>query len=346
MIQKIIVLAANPKTTQQLRLDQEIREIDEGLRRSKNRDLFSIEIRLAVRTEDMRRALLDIEPRFVHFSGHGEGEEGILLEDETGYPKLVRAEPLANLFKLFSKHIECVVLNACYSEFQSEAINKHINCVIGMKQAIGDKAAIKFSTGFYDAIGAGRAIEDAFEFGRNAIELDGIPEGLIPVLRKRSVLTSFPTIAQQKSSDEINPANSSRREADQRLFQCFLQVLPSSGSIRFINEANMAGFSFPLERLDQLHEFLYEWSDAEHEFIDSDLESKRKELLSLVDKYTNSIGLNTYPTHRSGFNTVPPEWEEDHPERFWHIVDELHGLAGKIVKTHQELVRLGRMRLS
>lgn len=38
MTQKILILAANPKTTLTLRLDEEMREIDEGLRRSKNRD--------------------------------------------------------------------------------------------------------------------------------------------------------------------------------------------------------------------------------------------------------------------------------------------------------------------
>jgi len=345
MIHKIVVLAANPKTTEPLRLDQEVREIDEGLRRSKNRDWLSVEKRFAVRTIDLRRALLDLKPRILHFSGHGAGEEGILLEDETGHPQLVKAEPLANLFKLFKDCIECVILNACYSEFQAEAIKKHINYVIGMNQAIGDKAAIKFSTGFYDAIGAGRTIEDAFELGKNAIELDGISEDLIPVLKKKSVLTFFPTI-QHGLSDATEQASSTRKELDQQLFKSFLEVLPSNGSIRFIKEANMAGFSFSLENLNQLYTFLHEWTDAKHEFIDQDLELKRKELLSLIDKYTDSIALNTYPTHRSKFNTVPPEWEEEDPERFWHVVDELHDLARKIVRAHQDLVRLGRLRLN
>ncbi|BBC23917.1 von Willebrand factor type A [Pseudanabaena sp. ABRG5-3] len=161
-----------------------MREIDEGLRRSKRRDQFALEKRLAVRIEDLRRALLDEEPQFVHFCGHGAGHDGILLEDLVGYLQLVKAEPLANLFKLFSNQVECVILNACYSEVQAEEISRHINYVIGMKQAIGDQAAIKFSTGFYDAIGAGRSIEDAFEFGKNAIELGNIPEEFTPVIKK------------------------------------------------------------------------------------------------------------------------------------------------------------------
>lgn len=36
-------------------------------------------------------------------------------------------------------------------------------------ESISDEAAIEFSAGFDDALGAGRSIEDAFGFGRNAI---------------------------------------------------------------------------------------------------------------------------------------------------------------------------------
>jgi hypothetical protein len=148
------------------------------------------------------RALLDEEPCYVHFCGHGAGEEGILLEDELGYPKFVKAEALANLFKLFSNQIECVILNACYSEVQAEAISQHIKYVIGMKQAVGDQAAIKFATGFYDAIGAGRTIEDAFEFGKSAIETYGISGALIPSIKKKLPKMQLPSSElQAKLSD-------------------------------------------------------------------------------------------------------------------------------------------------
>ncbi len=98
---------------------------------------------------------------------------------------MVDTQAIANLFELFSTTIECVVLNACYSEVQASAIAKHIPYVIGMNQAIGDKAAIKFATGFYNAVGAGESVEFAYKLGCNVIQLDGIPEHLTPVLEKR-----------------------------------------------------------------------------------------------------------------------------------------------------------------
>jgi hypothetical protein len=184
--QTILFLAANPKDTGRLRLDQELRDIAEGLQRSQKRDHFNLEQRLAVRPRDIQRAMLDVGPQIIHFSGHGAGEQGLVFEDEVGNAKLVDGTALAGLFELFSDQITCVVLNGCYSEVQAKAIAQHIPYVIGMNQAIGDKAAIAFAVGLYDALGAGRPIEFAYKLGCAAIRLEGIAENLTPVLLKQS----------------------------------------------------------------------------------------------------------------------------------------------------------------
>lgn len=179
---KILILSANPKGTSQLRLDEEMREIKEGLRRSRQRDQFEIKTEGAVRYRDIHRAILDYEPNIVHFSGHGAGEDGLMFEDEIGQVKLVDAEALAGLFELFADQVECVVLNACYSEVQAKAIAQHISHVIGMSQAIQDKAAIEFVVGFYDGLGSGKTYEFAYKLGCNVIRMAGIPEHLTPQL--------------------------------------------------------------------------------------------------------------------------------------------------------------------
>ena len=181
----ILILSANPTDTNQLRLGEEAREIQAGLERARSRGQFEMIARWAVRPDDLRRALLDHEPQIVHFCGHGSGNQGLALEDNTGRMQLVSTESLARLFKLFKNTVECVLLNACYSEEQAEAIYQHINYVIGMNREIGDRAAIKFAVGFYDALGADRSYEEAYEFGCSAIDLEGIPESSTPVLKKR-----------------------------------------------------------------------------------------------------------------------------------------------------------------
>jgi len=179
-----LVLAANPKGTKNLRLDEEKREIIDRLR-SAGYGKVPISSTGATRPRDIQQAMMDFKPQIVHFTGHGAGQDGLAFEDGTGRLKLVSSEALADLFKLFSERVECVVLNACYSEFQAKAIVRHINYVIGMSKAIGDRAAIEFSVGFYTAVGAGESIEFAYQLGCNAIQLEGIPEDLTPVLFRK-----------------------------------------------------------------------------------------------------------------------------------------------------------------
>jgi len=199
---KILVLSANPKGTSKLRLEEECREIKQGLRRAKHRDLYSIETAEAVRYRDIHRALLDYEPNIVHFSGHGSGEEGLAFEDETGQIKLVNANALADLFALFSDHVECIVLNACYSEVQARAIAQHISYVIGMSQTIGDEAAIEFAVGFYDGLGAGKPVEFAYKLSCVLISMAGIPENLTPQLLIRVPDVSLPDLLEPVESNK------------------------------------------------------------------------------------------------------------------------------------------------
>ncbi len=122
----------------------------------------------------------------MHFSGYGTSAGALCLEDKLGKTHPVQPDALADLFELVAEHVECVILNACYSENQANAIARHINYVIGTSQAISDRAAIAFAVGFYQALGAGCSIEEAYKFGRAQIGLQGIPEKLMLVLIKKS----------------------------------------------------------------------------------------------------------------------------------------------------------------
>ena len=62
-----MVLAANPQNTSRLRLDQEIREIENGLQRTGKRDDFLLKQLWVKRPTDIRRAVLDLKPSIIHF---------------------------------------------------------------------------------------------------------------------------------------------------------------------------------------------------------------------------------------------------------------------------------------
>lgn len=169
---KILFLAANPKdTSQQRRLDEEMRSIDQAFRQAKFRDKFEIEQQWAVRVADLQSHLFRYEPDIVHFSGQASELSEIILEDDRGNRQPVPTEALSELFLLLRGNIRCVVLNACYSKPQAQAIAKHIDYVIGMSDAISDKAAIEFSAAFYRALGFGRDVKTAFDAGCNQLDL-------------------------------------------------------------------------------------------------------------------------------------------------------------------------------
>jgi hypothetical protein len=182
---KILFLTAEPTDSAKLRLGRELEDIKERLRVANLQGMFVLEERRSARPQDISQAIHDFKPNIVHFSGHGENTGELCFENELGNTKPVTPEALAALFKLVTAHVNCVVLNACYSDIQALAIVEHIPFVIGMKRAIGDKAAIAFAVGFYRALGANRSIEEAYEFGCVEIQLQGIAEESTPVLRKK-----------------------------------------------------------------------------------------------------------------------------------------------------------------
>jgi hypothetical protein len=180
----ILFLAADPTDASRLRLGEEIREIQEKLRLSRLPDPFAVHQRMSVRPSDISQALLDVNPQIVHVSGHGTSAGALCVEDLAGRVHPIQPEALAALFAHFADQVRCVLLNACYSLAQAEAIARHIPFVIGMSQEISDEAGIAFAVGFYQALGAGRSIEDAYELGCVQIMLENIPEHLTPVLLK------------------------------------------------------------------------------------------------------------------------------------------------------------------
>ena len=178
----ILFLSADPTDASRLRLGQEFREIQEKLKLAQLRDRFKLALpQLSIRPADISQALLDVQPQIVHFSGHGASTGALCFETQLGKTHFVQPDALAALFEQFANQVNCVLLNACYSETQAKAIAKYIKYVIGMNQAIGDKAAIAFAIGFYQALGAGRTIEDAYKLGCVQIRLQDIPEHLTPV---------------------------------------------------------------------------------------------------------------------------------------------------------------------
>ncbi len=134
-------------------------------------------------------------------------------------------------------------------------------------------------------------------------------------------------------------------EVDKKLFAKLKQTLPSNGSIHFIDQQNMAGWSFKWSQLEDLENFAHNWNDPEHEFLTKKIELKRKELREKVNTYLWLLAKETFTTSNPEFSSVPEEWEIEQPERFQRVVEQLHSQAEDIVTLHRDLFRTARKTL-
>lgn len=183
---QVLFLASNPRDQEQLLLDEEVRSINEMIRKSLHRDAVRLESRWALRPLDLLQALNEVQPRIVHFSGHGSDQDELVFQDDHGTSKLVTKEAIVQTMAATAGDIQLVFFNTCYSRAQAEAVVLHVPAAIGMKTTIGDKAARVFSAQFYSAVGFGHSVATAFAQAKAALMLEGIPEESTPELFVRA----------------------------------------------------------------------------------------------------------------------------------------------------------------
>lgn len=164
--QTMLYLAASPQDMPPLRSDVEARKVRERLQVSRQRDRYRIEWCPASRFDDITQALIDYEPHVVHFSGHGDADGNLIVEDDCGGRDFITPEGLADIFGQHRSTIRCVIVNACHSTHLAKILSTRIGHAVGMRAEIADEAAIQFSVGFYQGLFAGRSVPDAFERGR------------------------------------------------------------------------------------------------------------------------------------------------------------------------------------
>jgi hypothetical protein len=182
---KVLFLAANPGSSKRSQLDVEIREITSKIRSADYHDSIYLVSSWAVRPDDLLQLLNQHKPDIVHFSGERSSVRGITLFDDDGDSRPLSNEAIKALFAAMKDNIKIVFLNACYSRQQAEAITSVIDCAIGMDEAVDNRSAIIFASAFYRAIGFGRSIRDAFEQGKVALLLEGLPNENLPELLVR-----------------------------------------------------------------------------------------------------------------------------------------------------------------
>jgi hypothetical protein len=137
-----------------------------------------------------------------HYIGHGlfdeaTGVSSLALEDEGGGSFEIAGEKIGVHLQNHAS-LRMVILNACegargamhdvYSGIAQGLIRCGIPAVIGMQFEISDKAAIAFSSRFYDAVARGKPVDESLDEARLAIHAaqNGGSEWGTPVLYLRA----------------------------------------------------------------------------------------------------------------------------------------------------------------
>jgi serine phosphatase RsbU (regulator of sigma subunit) len=196
--QTILFLAANPSGADRLALDREAHSIREELKRSGYRDRFEFVAREAMVPLDLLRALREVKPTVVHFSGLA-GQSGLVFHAADGRAQVVSPKAIADAFGAAGASVRLVVLSACYSDASADALLAHVDCVVGMGGTLQEDAAKAFAVGFYGALGEDESVTAAYRHGNAAIGLEGLFDVERPQLRVRAAL----------DADRVFPATTS-----------------------------------------------------------------------------------------------------------------------------------------
>ncbi len=316
---KILALKANPTNTAALRLDKEVREIKAVLDQATYRDRFEFISEGAVRVEDLSRAMLKHKPDIVHFSGHGAGENGLVLENDAGAMQLVSTEALSQLFKWGRATTKCVVLNACYSKVQAEAIHQNIDCVIGMNKAVNDQAAIQFAVKFYQALMDGEGFQSAYDYACTALALLANKDASTPELLNRTEGADPLKIITAPEAQQSQVAEPAQPHAQQSQT---VGNVTMSGSGNFAN-ALQAGGDISLNQSSQ------------QASSNPDLQAALAALAKLKQDVTAADTLSTFAKRQTGstIDTIQEELQKPKPDKSFvnEAVDALkQGLSGVV----------------
>lgn len=190
---RLLFFSANPQTAPSLDLKGEYRALEDRLR-ADGRLACADPRHISSGTFDLlEREIRAFRPNVIHFAGHGQ-PTGSILESAQRQGVLMPPDALGRLLELLRTDLRCLVLNACHSVAQANALLPQVPCVVGMQDAVSDPSAVRFSTSFYAALAAGDSVGTSFELARNSLYGTSRPDPELPALVARPGAKELPLV--------------------------------------------------------------------------------------------------------------------------------------------------------
>jgi hypothetical protein len=180
----VLYLTANPTKKNALRVEVEVRQVQEAVKSAKLRDNIDLHYSPAADLNSIINGLNDHRPRIVHFSGHGYSGGLAVDHSQVKRPrgKFITFDLLGKAFAATDTPPDVIVLNSCESIGARKALLPCAKAIIVMQDSISDLAATAFANRFYGAIASGQSLQSAFNQGAIAVEAASVGEADTPKL--------------------------------------------------------------------------------------------------------------------------------------------------------------------
>ena len=229
---RLLFLAASPEGTVPLELDREFDIIDKTLRDHNVREKFELIKESHASFSKLVSHIYRHAPNIIHFTGNATSE-CLIFENEQGEIDQVNSDRLRETFRIISKKIpvRCVLLNACDSVNVAQAISEYVDCAIGISGMISDRAAIIFSSYFYEALANRLSVIKAVEYSEiklkdlvdNNIEYPN--EAAMPKIYSRAgvdlskiiILEESQILNDQFSAVEVKPSHKPYQKKEEKI---------------------------------------------------------------------------------------------------------------------------------
>lgn len=160
-----------------------------------------------------------------------------------------------------------------------------------------------------------------------------------------SVIATINQSGGQVAHQIINQGTAARLSVDAELFKNLIDLLPSTGTIAFLRHHDF-WTPFKSSTLHPLMDFVQNWDNAQHRFVDGELEALRAELHRWAADFCRTMATNTSPDS-AGFQAVRTEYgySPERESRYRREAAELNDRADAVVQKHEALVKRARERL-
>jgi len=225
-------------------------------------------------------------------------------------------------------------------------IKKHLNTIwkdpVWSKViSVGIVGLISFAYIKVESIRANKPIKEIFE----ELLKKELPLKYILIIALIGLVAYF--LFSKFNKKEKIKYNEEHKALDKALMQKIRNEILLTNNINFVREYNFRGNAFRHESLDAFFKYEHYCDNPDFEFIDVELNKILSNLTIQVKRFMTVITTNTWRVDNPNIDayTVPPEWEDEQPERFNQVVREIHESASGIWKNYNSLVKLAKRKL-